>query len=425
MKKLLILGSSFSTKEIIQEAGNRGWYTIVTDNVPLAESDAKQAADEYWMISTAEVDQLEQKCREEGVDAVFAGVSEFNLDRVRIIAQDLGLPCYIDEDVWKYARNKHLFKAKCIEKGIPVVQEYSVPDPDDNAAWDQIVYPVVVKPVDGTGNAGLSICRNRQELAAGLQKAESFGDNPDLIIERYITGEEMWNYYYAAAGEVRYVYSGTVFRQPGYPTFLYSFGTSAPDGVDEYLEKINPGCIALLKEIGVKEGLAWIQCIRDNDGNYYALEMANRISADTCGKVIEKCIGVNPVEWMLDIALGIKHTPEMLPEQVARPYTGAACVYYLFADHAGRIERISGIENLDPEDFYVETVSDTGDAVQQYRLMVKIVFYARSAKEMCLILQQLNRTIEITDTDGRDMIVRFNDYETVMQRHKGLMQTED
>ena len=67
---------------------------------------------------------------------------------------------------------------------------------------------------------------------------------------------------------------------------------------------------------------------------------------------------------------------------------------------------------------------DTGDAVQQYRLMVKIVFYVRSAKEMCLILQQLNRTIEITDTDGRDMIVRFNDYETVMQRHKGLMQTE-
>ena len=57
--------------------------------------------------------------------------------------------------------------------------------------------------------------------------------------------------------------------------------------------------------------------------------------------------------------------------------------------------------------------------------MVKIVFYVRSAKEMCLILQQLNRTIEITDTDGRDMIVRFNDYETVMQRHKGLMQTED
>ncbi|MCR5795975.1 MAG: hypothetical protein K6G61_11600 [Solobacterium sp.] len=425
MKKLLMLGGSLSSKEIIQKAKKRGWYTIVTDMIPPEFSAAKQEADAYWMISTAEVDLLEQKCREEGIDAVFAGVSEFNLDRVSILAKDLGLPCYISEGTWEYARNKRLFKTKCIEKGIPVVPEYPVPDPDDADAWDRIVYPVVVKPVDGTGNAGLSICRNRQELIAGLRKASDFGDNPELILERYITGEETWNYYFAAEGVIRYIYSGTVYRQPGYPTFLYSFGSSAAAGVNDYLRKMDPQFSGLLKETGFREGIAWIQCIRDDEGNYYALEMAHRLSADTSGSILKKCHGIDNVEWMLDTALGIKHTADMLPEPIARPYRGATCVYYLFADHAGTIEKISGIDSLDPEEFNVEMVRQQGDNVEQYRLMVKIVFSARTAREICSILQQLNRTIGITDDNGRDLAVRFTDYEAVMQRHKGLMQTED
>jgi len=115
----------------------------------------------------------------------------------------------------------------------------------------------------------------------------------------------------------------------------------------------------------------------------------------------------------------------MLPQQIERPYLSAPCVYYLFAEHAGRIEKMSGIDSLDPEEFYVETLSDAGNDVQQYRLMVKIVFIACSARHICSILQQLNRTIEITDTEGRDLIIRFTDYDAVMQRHKGLMLSED
>lgn len=97
MKKLLILGTSLSSMEIVQRAKQRGWYTIVTDNQPLDESPVKQAADACWAISTADTDLLEERCREEGVSAVFSGVSEFNLDRVLKMTRDLGLPCYIDE----------------------------------------------------------------------------------------------------------------------------------------------------------------------------------------------------------------------------------------------------------------------------------------------------------------------------------------
>lgn len=424
MKKMLILGTSFATLEIVRKARQRGWHTIVTDNVLLEDSPVKQAADAYWMISTADVEKLEEKCREEKIGAIFAGVSEFNLDRVLFLTKKLGLPCYIDEGAWKYARNKQLFKAKCIEKGIPVVNEYQIPDPDDEAAWEQIVYPVVIKPVDGTGNLGVSICHSRQELEEGLRKARKSTVNPRLILERYITGEETWNYYCIASGTVQYIYSGSAFRQPGYPTFLYSFATGAVAGVDDYLAKMNPKCTELLSEIGCRDGIAWIQCIRDETGNYYALEMGHRLSADASGDMLKKSMQFDSIEWMLDTAIGVKHTADMLPKPIARPYAGVQCVYYMFADHAGKIEKIAGLDQLDPDIFQAMAIKKNGDTIVQYRVLVRNVFFARTAREMCDMLQYLNQTISITDTEGKDLIIRFTDYDAVRERHRGLMRDE-
>lgn len=421
MNKLLILGTSLTSMEIVQAAKRRGWYTIVTDNQPLESSPVKQAADACWYISTADVDLLEQKCREENVNAVFSGVSEFNLDRVNEITRDLGLPCYIDDDAWKIARNKRFFKDKCIEKGIPVVPEYAVPDPHDERSWDSIVYPVVVKPVDGCGNAGISICNNREELLEGLKKARESSENPRLIIERYITGEDSWNYYFIADGHLQYTYSANSFVQPGYPTYLYSFATSVAEGVEEYLETMNPKCLELLEEIGCKEGMAWIQCIRDADGSYYALEMAHRMSADVSGKVLEECLGFNSIDWILDTALGVKHTADMLPQQIERPYIGACCVYFLFASHSGIIERMQGFDTIDPNRYHIETVRRVGDQVSQHKLMAKIAFYARNTEDMRQSLSYLNQTIVITDTDSQNLLLRFTDFETVERRLQGMI----
>ena len=80
MKKLLMLGTSRTSVEIIQMAKARGVYTITTDGQEPEQSKAKQVSDAYWMIDTADVDALEKKCREEGVTAVIAGVSEFNIE---------------------------------------------------------------------------------------------------------------------------------------------------------------------------------------------------------------------------------------------------------------------------------------------------------------------------------------------------------
>ena len=87
-----MLGTSLGSIEIVETARSMGCFTIVTDNLDPDRSPAKKVADEYWMISTNDLDLLEQKCREEKINAIFVGISEFNLDRVKDLTERLKFP---------------------------------------------------------------------------------------------------------------------------------------------------------------------------------------------------------------------------------------------------------------------------------------------------------------------------------------------
>ena len=424
MKKILILGTSLASVEIVQTAKKMGCYTIVTDNLPPELSIAKYEADEYWMISTADTGGLEQKCREENINAVFAGVSEFNLERVKELTDRLGLPCYIEEAAWKYARDKSAFKKKCREVGIPVAEEYAVSDPPSEQELRGIEYPVVVKPVDGSGNKGLSICYNDEELIAGCEKARNSSDSRNILIERYITGDESWHYYYLAGGEIRHVCCGRAYRQPGYPTFLYLLGTSTVQDLQEYKKELDDKCIALLRNIGCKRGIAWFQFIREEKGRYYALEMAERMSADNSGKSIKKAIGVNQIEWMLDIALGNDHTPDMLPEASEPPYKSAHCVYYHFAKRAGTVSDIQGYEELEKEKYQVSMLVHKGGSINKYQMMVRIVFNAKNGRDLCNHIRHINSRTRILDDKNQNMYIHFTDFAEVIVGNKGLFVDE-
>lgn len=424
MKRLLILGTSLSSIEIIQTAKERGYYTIVTDNLPPELSPAKYEADEYWMISTGDVDQMEKRCREENINAVFSGVSEFNLDRVKELTNRLGLPCYIEEASWKYARDKKAFKNKCREVGIPIVDEYEVSDPPLEQELVGVEYPVVVKPVDGTGNKGLSICYNKEELITGCEKARKHSDNRNILVERYITGEESWRYYYLADGEIRHGSSGCVYRQPGYPTFLYLIGSSSVRDSDEFKNKLNDKCISFLRSIGCKRGIAWFQFIKDKQGRYYALEMAQRVSAGTAGKLAEEVVGINPLGWMLDTALSVEHTKDMLPQSLEPPYKSSNCVYFQFASHEGTVGSIHGYDDLDKEKYQVSILAHNGDSINRYQMMVRIVFNARNGKDICNHIKYINSRTRILDDKNENMYIEFTDFDEIMESNKGLFVEE-
>ena len=164
-KKLLILGATAGETTLVKRAQKLGVYVIVTDyNTDYALSPAKYIADECWDISWSDIDTLEKLSRENEIDGVLAGYSEFRVENMIKLCKRLNLPCYINDEQLEITRDKIKFKDCCRKYGVPVVKEYASIDEVDE-------YPVIVKPTDRAGSIGISIAYNFEELEKAYQYA--------------------------------------------------------------------------------------------------------------------------------------------------------------------------------------------------------------------------------------------------------------
>ena len=75
-KKLLILGGTTLSINIVETAKNMGIYTIVMDMSP--DSPTKKVADKAYDISTANVDDVVSIAKQEQVDGIFTSYEDFN-----------------------------------------------------------------------------------------------------------------------------------------------------------------------------------------------------------------------------------------------------------------------------------------------------------------------------------------------------------
>lgn len=196
-KKLLILGATPNEIPLIRRAQELGVYTIVTDyNLNHAVSPAKDVADEYWDLSWSDMDMLEQRCRENGINGITAGFSEFRVDCMIQLSERLGLPHYATPEQLAVTRDKVKFKAECRKYGVPVIREYASVDAVSN-------YPVIVKPVDRAGSIGVGIAYTRPELEVAYQIAMDKSVVKQVIIEDYITdATEMDVHYVVCDGKI-------------------------------------------------------------------------------------------------------------------------------------------------------------------------------------------------------------------------------
>lgn len=149
-KKLLIMGGRpAATPDIVRAAKRMGVFTIVTDNVPPERSPAKLMADEYWDISTAEVEHLAERVRDEGVDGIFTGVHEFNLKRTKELCALCGKPFYASEEQLRLNFDKVFFKESCKRAGIDVPESYGITPALGADELRALRYPLIIKPRDG------------------------------------------------------------------------------------------------------------------------------------------------------------------------------------------------------------------------------------------------------------------------------------
>lgn len=422
MEKLLMLGTSLASEEIIKYAKSEGVYTIVTDYLPPEKSTAKLLADEYWMINTSELDVLEEKCRVEGITAVMCGVSEFNLEMTMALCSRLGLQCYCTPEAWHYSRDKADFKKLCREVGAPIPEDYFLSPELLDEELDQVKFPVVVKPVDLSGNRGITYCYNKQELKDAYRYAQSVSKNPKIVVEQMLHGKEWYTYYAMADGEIRQICLNAMEAEPGQLKNLYSLTTSITGNVERVMREINPKIEEVLRRVGCKEGIAWVQIMLDEDDHFYIIEMGYRLPGDLPDYSYPDLLGFDSIKWLTDYARGIKHAVEDLPKAQEHTYQKCSCGYSLWTHKAGVIKEFKGFDDIlkiPGVGFY--TQHHVGEKFVEHRPLGVVTVAADDCVDFCKKIARINSAISITDENGEDVIIRYTDFDYIKKTYEGAL----
>ena len=304
-KKLLLLGSSGGTCDIVNYARSQGAYVIVTDNLPPEKSAAKQIADEAWPVSTADADTLERLAIQHKINGIFAGVSEFNLEKAMTLCERLGLPFYCNRKQWEICSNKQRFKQLCRANGIPVAKDYHL---DSNFASEdlkQIQYPVIVKPVDSSSSDRSRYLSKRKRTAESHIKEQYLLSKTKLaLVENLVTGDEFIAAYTIKNGEFSLSFVIDKYVNPGITETINLPQTLiAPSKyTDRYIMELNKKVIVMFQNIGLTNGFIFIQGKINEDG-FHIIETNYRPPGFSWYHFSGRTNGINYLEMLVDYAL--------------------------------------------------------------------------------------------------------------------------
>lgn len=400
MKKLLVLGGKpIGSCEIVKRAREKGIYTIVADYLSDAESPAKKIADEAWLISTSELDILEEKARLAHIDGVVAGVHEFNIEMSIKLNERLGTPNFCMSDQWQLLVNKSDFKKQCKKCGIPVTEEFKYED------LNEIKYPVICKPSDSSGSRGFSICRTENELKKGYQNALNFSVSKQVLIEKFMPYDSVIIHYTLIDGEA--IFSGMSDKK----SMLLNGGGSVmalqefpAKNIKKFISNLDSKTKHLFANIGLKNGVAWIEAF-DNNGEFTFNEMGYRFGGSLTNYPVKYFTGYDQLDMIIDYSVGLNINSNI-------KYSQEKSKYAILPLHVkkGKIKSISGIEEIEamenvfayvPVHFEGDTIENWGSA-QQVICYIHIIFdrYAQLRETIKTILS----TLKVESHNNKDML---------------------
>ncbi|MDP3387189.1 MAG: ATP-grasp domain-containing protein [Eubacteriales bacterium] len=413
-KKLLVLGGKpTGSTDIVKYAKSMGAYVIVTDYLDQDASPAKQLADESWLVSTDDVDTLARLARENGVDLVFTAVHEFNISKTIELAERLELPFYASRDQWENCANKDRFKKLCMDFDIPVTRAYDGFDINDLKASDHIEYPVIMKPVDSSGGRGVYICIDADELEKNYEKSLIFSKRQKVLVERYVSAEEVAIYYIVQDGEiilsmmadrcVKHFCKGVI-PLP----YIFKFPSKH---LDLYQKTMDCKVKEMFKFIGIKNGTFFIQSFCD--GNQFTFyEMGYRINGSLYYKIMAEIKGLNPLEMLVDHAMSGKMHERQLKGLINPKHDKKAAILNVIVN-PGEVGKIVGLDEVSLLNgvFDLMVIHKEGTRILEEhigtlkQIALRVYTIADTEKELQDLADKIRNTIRIWSTEGENMLL--------------------
>lgn len=413
-KKILFLGGKpIGSIEMVKSLKDRGFYVVVADYLPAAESPAKLIADEQWDVSTADVDTLKTKAIESGITGIMTGVHEFNINRMLDLCDALKLPCYCTRETWKYCDNKIEFKHLCSVNSVPVSPVF-IPE----YIKKNNVYPIIVKPVDGSGSRGFHICNNYEEFNKYYPLAAEFSPSASVLIEKYIPYDAVIIHYTMVDGKC--IYSGmsdkvsVKFKSTG--ASVMGIQTFPSAGENAYLNSIDEKVRRMFENAGFIDGPIWIEAFYDGDETFIFNEMGYRFGGSLTYFPVKYFTGIDQLSLMIDNASSGKVNSVIKNNYIIPEKKYCILPIHIkvgkisFIQESKELHQNENIKAIVPVHYLGDEIKDWGSAQQVYAYL-HLLYTDKSdlKKNIEFVLDNL----KVMDSENHNMLHTLFDISTL------------
>lgn len=300
-KKLLILGAGNAQIDLIEYAKEKGFevhgvsYTDTDPGIPMLDC--------FRQINIIDTDQVAAYVKEMGIDCIYSVGSDLAVPTVSQVAERCGLRHFVSGKTARICCSKHLMR-KALE-GSPYNVPYLYCKTLDEAKKADF-YPLMVKPVDSQGQRGVYRVDSFEKLASRFEDAVSFSKSGQVILEKFIDGDEVSVNAYVVDGEV--VFSlisdresfqdlpGGIIKAHHLPS-KYE-GAQAGQKVASLVQDT-------VRKLEIRNGPVYFQ-IKIEKGKPYLIEVTPRLDGCHMWRLIKAYCGVDLLDMTMSHFLGDK-----------------------------------------------------------------------------------------------------------------------
>ena len=326
--RLLVLGAGPAQLGLLAAARDRGLFVIAVDRDPAAPG--FRFADRRAILSAEDAPAIERLAEAEHIDGVIAPGIDWPVGIAARVAERLGIPHPVEPASAVLSTSKLRQRERFAEAGVPQSRWKLVTEPDD-----ELGFPCVVKAPDRQGQRGLSLVRDRSELAAAVEEAMASSRTRVCMIEELVDGPEVTVNAFSRAGVFHpLTVTDRLTAEP--PAFGVALAHVWPP---EHADGAPGVAEAAAAALGIREGPTYTQVRIGPDGPR-VIELAARLGGGHDAELCHAALGVDLNGLALAAALGEEIAPETL---VATPRVGGAVVRFLVAPQ-GELLEVTGVE---------------------------------------------------------------------------------
>ncbi|MDO4344211.1 MAG: ATP-grasp domain-containing protein [Eubacteriales bacterium] len=300
MKKIMILGASYSLLPLIDAAKRLGYSTVVT-SIP-GNYPGFSVADEVCYADITNPAEVLEAARKHQVSGIATCSMDVGLRSQGYTATQMGL-CGPSWEAVQKCTNKYEMKKAFVKAGVNTAAFVQVRSLEElKEVLEKMCFPVMIKAVDQMGSRGIFRCDTREDALRFYPQTMVATKQDYCIVEEFLEGTIFGVEAMVENGRLVYVLPVSTLLHEGNPPFPMGHAVPWVKG-QPFAEKVRKQVELAVQALGTDNCPMNFDMML-KDGEIYIIEGTARAGATGLSQQVGMYFGVNYYEMIVRLSMG-------------------------------------------------------------------------------------------------------------------------